>query len=115
MSNWRSIVVSVISVSVMALSAGVACSQNYPNKPIRLVTAEAGGNNDFGARVISQGLADAMGQPVIVDNRPNGIIPPDIVAKAPPNGYTLLVYNNGFWLGPLTQKSPYDPVRDFAP
>ena len=105
-----------VSVFAMAIFlAGTAIGQVFPSRPIRLVTAEAGGNNDFGARIIAQGISEPLGQPVIVDNRPNGVIPPDIVAKAPPTGHTLLVYNNGFWLGPLIQKSPYDPVADFLP
>jgi tripartite-type tricarboxylate transporter receptor subunit TctC len=79
------------------------------------VTSQAGGGNDVQARAIARGLTDALGQQVIVDNRPSGVIPGDIVAKANPNGYTLLLYNNALWTGPLMQKTPYDPVRDFAP
>lgn len=102
-------------VTALIVCVDAAHGQPYPSRPVRLVTSQAGGNNDFGARIIAQPVADSLGQPFIVDNRPNGIIPPGIVAKAAPDGYTLLVYNNGFWLGPLAQKSPYDPVKDFAP
>ena len=105
----------LVSIGFIGFGAGTACAQAYPNKPIRLVTAAAGGNNDGTARIIAQGVSGALGQPMIVDNRPNGVIPGEIVAKAAPDGYTLLVYNNGFWLGPLLLKSPYDPVRDFLP
>src|SRR6185295_5559665 len=93
----------------------LALGQNYPDKPIRIVTSEAGGGNDVQARIIARGLAGPLGQQVIVENRPSGVIPGDIVAKAQPNGYTLLLYNNTLWIGPLMQKTPYDPLRDFAP
>ena len=99
----------------MVLGAGVACGQNFPNKPIRIVTSEAGGGNDVQARLIAQGLTGALGEQVIVENRPSGIIPGDIVSKAQPNGYTLLLYNNALWTGPLIQATPYDAVKDFAP
>lgn len=92
-----------------------ASGQEYPNRPIRIVTSEAGGGNDFQARVIARGLSAALGQQVIVENRPSGVIPGEIVSKALPNGYTLLLYNNALWTGPLIQQTPYDPVKDLAP
>jgi tripartite-type tricarboxylate transporter receptor subunit TctC len=108
-------VVRVIAVCAMVLGAGVASGQNFPNKPIRIVTSEAGGGNDVQARLIAQGLTGALGEQVIVENRPSGIIPGDIVSKAQPNGYTLLLYNNALWTGPLIQSTPYDAVKDFSP
>lgn len=99
----------------MVFGAGVASGQNFPNKPIRIVTSEAGGGNDVQARLIAQGLTGALGEQVIVENRPSGIIPGDIVSKAQPNGYTLLLYNNALWTGPLIQSTPYDAVKDFSP
>jgi tripartite-type tricarboxylate transporter receptor subunit TctC len=95
------------------ISAAVA--QDFPNRPVRIVTSEAGGGNDIQARMIARGLSGALGQQVIVENRPSGVIPGEIVSRASPNGYTLLLYNNTLWTGPLMQKTPYDPVRDFAP
>jgi len=106
---------ALIAIGFIAFDPGMASAQAYPNKPIRLVTAAAGGNNDGTARIIAQGISGPLGQTLIVDNRPNGVIPGEIVSRAAPDGYTLLVYNNGFWLGPLLLKSPYDPVRDFLP
>ena len=106
---------ALISIGFIVFGAGMASGQPYPNKPIRIVTAAPGGNNDVSARIIAQGISGPLGQPMIVDNRPNGVIPGEIVSRAAPDGYTLLVYNNGFWLGPLLLKSPYDPVRDFLP
>jgi tripartite-type tricarboxylate transporter receptor subunit TctC len=107
--------VRVIAVCALLLGAGVASGQNFPNKPIRIVTSEAGGGNDVQARLIAQGLTGALGEQVIVENRPSGIIPGDIVSKAQPNGYTLLLYNNALWTGPLIQTTPYDAVKDFSP
>lgn len=108
-------VVWVFPVGIMLLDAGAVSGQNYPNKPIRIVTSEAGGGNDIQARLIAQGLTGALGEQVIVENRPSGIIPGEIVSKAQPNGYTLLLYNNTLWTGPLIQKTPYNAVKDFSP
>ena len=90
-------------------------AQDFPTRPVRIVTSEAGGGNDVQARVIARGLTGVLGQQVIVENRPSGVIPGEIVARATPNGYTLLLYNNTLWTGPLIQKAPYDPLRDLAP
>ena len=97
------------------VGASAASGQVFPNKPIRIVTSEAGGGNDLQARLIAQGLAGALGEQVVVENRPSGVIPGEIVSKATPNGYTLLLYNNTLWTGPLLQATPYDAVRDFSP
>lgn len=102
-------------VLVLLFFAGTACAQEYPYKPLRIVTSEAGGGNDIQARLIAQGLAAALGQQVVVENRPSGVVPGEVVSKALPNGYTLLLYNNALWTGPLMQKTPYDVVRDFMP
>ena len=105
---WTSLVCAV------ALAAGEGYGQDYPNKPIRIVVGGAGGGGDFVARVIAQGLPASLGQQVIVVNYPSGFIPGETAAKAPPDGYTLLSIASNLWLGPLMQKTPYDPVRDFA-
>jgi len=105
----------VLTPAIAWSGVSAAIAQDYPNKPLRIVTSEAGGGNDMQARLIAQGLTQALGQQVVVENRPSGIMPGDIVSKASPNGYTLLFYNNTLWIGPLIQKTPYDAVRDFAP
>jgi len=108
-------VACLFSVGALLSSSGIASAQNFPAKPIRVVTAEVGGGNDFAARVVAQGLG-GLGQAVVVDNRPSGVIPGSIVSKAPPDGYTLLAYGVSLWVAPLLQDDiPYDPVRDFAP
>jgi tripartite-type tricarboxylate transporter receptor subunit TctC len=103
------------SLAIMSAAAFAARAQDYPDKPLRIVTSEAGGGNDVQARLIAQGLTLALGQQVVVENRPSGVVPGDIVAKAAPNGYTLLLYNNTLWIGPLIHTTPYDVVRDLAP
>jgi tripartite-type tricarboxylate transporter receptor subunit TctC len=99
--------------AMLAYAAVTAAAQDYPMKSIRIVTSEAGGGNDLASRLIGQGLSAVLGQPVITDNR--GISGYDLVAKASADGYTLLLHGAPFWLAPLLQKMPYDPVRDFAP
>ncbi len=103
-----------------ALLAGQACGQAYPVKPIRLVVPQPpGGGNDTIARLISQKLSAALKQQFTVDNRAGagGLIGADIVAKAAPDGYTLLLANvAGMVIVPNIQKSmPYDALKDFAP
>ncbi len=104
---------------LLAVAAG-AYAQNYPTRPIRfIVPYVAGGAGDIFARTIGQKLTDATGQTVVVDNRPgaNGIIGTDLIAKALPDGYTIVMANSApFVLNPsLYSKLPYDPVKDFAP
>jgi tripartite-type tricarboxylate transporter receptor subunit TctC len=102
---------------VLAMGASAACAaETYPSRPIRLVTAEAGGGSDFVSRIIGQGLNANLGKPVVVDNRGGGVIAGDIVARSPADGYTLLYYGSTLWLLPQVRKNvPYDPIRDFAP
>ncbi len=98
--------------------AGAALGQAYPAKFVRIVTAEAGGGNDFAARVIAQELSKTLGQQVIVENRggAGGAIAAEFVAKSPPDAYTLLLYSSSIWVIPLLRdNTPYDPIRDFAP
>lgn len=93
-------------------------AQSYPHKPVRMLTAAPGGSADFLTRIIAQGLTSSFGQQVVVDNRGStgGIIAAQIVASAPPDGYTLLSYSNTIWVTPLLRKNvPYDPVKDLAP
>ena len=99
----------------MSLTIGCSWAQTYPAKTVRMVTGQAGGSPDFIARVMAQGVAGSLGQPMIVDNRATGIIPAEIVWKAPPDGYTLLVTSNSLWLLTLLQPAPFEPLNDFAP
>src|SRR5215510_12865776 len=103
---------SVIVLTALCASAGY--SQDYPTKPVRIVTGAPGGGSDFGSRLIAQGISGSLGQPVIVDNRA-GVIPNEVVAKAAPDGYTVLFTGQSMWVVPLLQASSWDPVKDFSP
>ncbi len=98
--------------STMALAC-TAAAQNYPNKPVRVLTAEVGGTADIVSRLIAPILSASLGQQVVVDNR--GALAPDIGARANADGYTITAFGNGLWITPLMQQVPYDPLRDFAP
>jgi tripartite-type tricarboxylate transporter receptor subunit TctC len=88
----------------------------FPSRTIRILVPGSGGGGDFAARLIAQGLAATFGQQLVVDNRPVGVIPADIVAKSPPDGYTWLLSASTMWLSPQLQPGvPYDPQRDFSP
>ena len=112
-----------VEVSARLLAAALLCAsaaaagQGYPARPVRIVTAAAGGGIDFAARIIAQGLTQSLAQQVIVDNRGgSAVIAADLVAKANPDGHTLLYYGSGAWLAPyMGGKVPYDPVTSFAP
>ena len=97
-----------------------AWAQNYPTKPVRLVVPfPAGGATDIFARTLSQKLGEKLGVAVVVENRPGagGTIGSDLVARAPADGYTLLLATSStHTIGPaLNPKMPYDAVRDFTP
>lgn len=104
------------SSCVLLLAAALAWGQAFPNKPIRLYTAEAGGGLDFGARVIATPLSAALGRQVVVSNHGAGSFAAEIVAKAPPDGYSVLAYGSNVWLSPfLRDDVPWDPIRSFSP
>ncbi len=90
---------------------------SYPTKPIRLVVPQApGGSNDIMARYVGGQLAERVGRQVVVDNRPGaeGTIGTEIVARASPDGYTLLMASAAFTMNPaVVRKLPYDPIKDF--
>jgi tripartite-type tricarboxylate transporter receptor subunit TctC len=116
----RKLVRNLISVLVVGLLSAPAMAQSYPTKPIRLIVAFApGGASDLLARMLAQRLSESFGQSVIVDNRPaaGGIIGSEVVARATPDGYTLLVGSAAaFAITPhLNVKLPYDTVKDFVP
>jgi tripartite-type tricarboxylate transporter receptor subunit TctC len=111
---------SAAVAAALALMAGVAHAQNYPARPVRMIVPfTPGGSTDLYARTLSPRLGDALGQQVVVDNRAGagGSLGADLAAKAPPDGYTIWIGQTAnLAIGPaLRKKSPYDPVRDFAP
>ena len=98
-----------------AVAAGAASAQDYPVRPIRFVTAAVGGGIDFTARLLAAGLTERLNQQVVVDNRGGTNVAPQTVAKAPPDGYTLLVHNNTVWIAPLLDNVPYDHRKELWP
>ncbi|AGW91104.1 MULTISPECIES: Bug family tripartite tricarboxylate transporter substrate binding protein [Cupriavidus] len=118
----RKAVAATLAVLGSAWLAPAALAQDgsYPSRPVTLVvSAAAGGTTDLAARMISEPLAKALGQPVVVDNKPggNGGIAAQLVARAKPDGYTLMLQYSGFHvITPLLVKNlSWDPVKDFAP
>src|SRR5688572_11689838 len=105
---------TIVITLAVALGSGAAFAQEqYPSKVIRLVAPAAGGNADIVARFVSQGLTASLGQQVIVDNR--GAIAPGVVAKAPPDGYMILVTGSPAWLLPVIKPGVGWDAKDLAP
>ncbi|HXF66720.1 MAG TPA: tripartite tricarboxylate transporter substrate binding protein [Burkholderiales bacterium] len=119
MGSVRSRIAAAALLAAPLALAAPAGAQGYPSRPVRVIVPQsAGGSTDFVARVIAERLDDAFRQPVIVDNRPGAgsINGTEIVAKAAPDGHTLLVVAASFTITPNIRKSlPYDALRDFTP
>ena len=119
-----SVVISLFALCAAALPDGVAAQtsasvQAWPVRPIRLIMPfPPGGATDANARALAKEMEGTLGQPLVVDNRggANGIIGCEIVAKAAPDGYTLMHISMAFAINPSTHKKlPFDPIRDFTP
>jgi tripartite-type tricarboxylate transporter receptor subunit TctC len=117
--------VSIVGACLGLLALGAPASAQedpvkYPTRPIRIVVGfTPGGGNDILARIVGQKLSESLGQPVVIDNRPGGgaIVATEYVAKAAPDGYTLLVGASGaMTINPAVYtKLPYNPTQDFVP
>lgn len=117
--SYRRIMQALIGLALLAAASGFALAQSYPAGPVRmLVPFPPGGGVDSAGRIVAQKLAESLGKPVVVENRPgaNGMIGSELAAKAPKDGYTLLVNGANFVTTPsLYSKVTYDPIKDFDP
>src|SRR5688572_21213749 len=108
-----------VTIGVAAIAGAAFGADNYPSRPVRLIVPNAaGGNADIVGRIVAEGLTTRMGVQFIVDNRPGAstIIGTELVVKAAPDGYTLLLAANTFAVNPsLVAKLPYDSLRDLVP
>jgi tripartite-type tricarboxylate transporter receptor subunit TctC len=107
-----------IAAVLLAAFAAAAFGQSYPNRAVRVIVPAGTGGPDIVARVVAAELQNQLGQPFVVENRPgaNGIVGMDLVAKAAPDGYTLMVYSPGLVVNKFMHKTlPYDAEKDFAP
>lgn len=100
---------------LLMLWHGIACSQDYPSaRALRILTSQPGSGSDLVARILVERLPEVFGQHAVVDNR--GILAPEVAAKAPPDGYTVLFYSTPLWVSPLLQAKPqWNVAKDFAP
>lgn len=119
MKRKAGLVLGAVLFAPVAGALAAESPQNYPARPIRIVVPQSpGGTTDLTARLIAPQLADRLGQSVVVDNRPGAgsLVGTELVAKATPDGYTLLIIASSFSINPsMYSKLPFDPVRDFAP
>jgi tripartite-type tricarboxylate transporter receptor subunit TctC len=116
---YRKSIAPLIALVIGALLSSTALAQAYPAKPIRMVIAfPPGGPTDIVSRIIAAKLSDQFAQQVVVENRPGagGNIGAELVAKSPPDGYTIFYNTSAIVIGPATySKVGYDPIKDFAP
>ena len=105
---------TTIAVAALLGFAAVAAHAQapYPSKIIRVVTSAPGSNNDWASRLVGEAISPTLGQRIIVENR--GGLAVDVVAKAPPDGYTLLFYGPAAWTQHLFRETSVDPLRDLA-
>ncbi|MDP3418893.1 tripartite tricarboxylate transporter substrate binding protein [Falsiroseomonas sp.] len=120
MTTRRNTLLTAASLAAAGFAAGPARAQSFPDRPVRLVVGyPPGGNVDFTARLLQPAMSQALGQQVMVDNRAGagGIVGTDLVAKARPDGYTMLLTGTApVSIFPVAMAHlPYDPLRDFAP
>jgi tripartite-type tricarboxylate transporter receptor subunit TctC len=110
---------ALLAALVIGIVQAAAAADKFPTRPIRVIVPQsAGGSTDFAARAVAQKMSEALGENVVVDNRPGAgsINGTETVARATPDGHTLLAVAASFTINPALHKSlPFDPVRDFAP
>lgn len=106
--------IAVLLALVATAGTNVHAQDKYPTRPVRIVTATPGGGNDFLARMIAPALGNALGQQIIVDNRPSRLVG-GIAARSTPDGYTVVVGGSTMQYTPLMEKMDYNAIADFTP
>ena len=102
----------LMALGMAVLTPSGACGQDFPSKPIRVMT----GAIDAQTRILGEGLSKLLGQQVIFESRPTGSLSAEVmVQRAAPDGYTLLLAGSSFWIGPLLKDMPYGATSEFAP
>ncbi len=119
MSFRTALLAAIVAISAVSTVQSTS-AQNYPAKPIHLIVPyPAGGGTDFFARLVGQKMSEFIGQPFVVENKPGAAtnLGADFVAKAPPDGYTMLLGDVATYAAnpSLYKKLPFDPAKDFAP
>ena len=108
------IIAVIVTACVTMFGGAEVIGQNFPVKPVRIVTGGIGTNSESVSRIVAHGMSDVLGQQVIVDSR-GGMISMEAVIKAAPDGYTLLLQGSGVWLLPLMRDNvPWEPLKDYA-
>lgn len=103
-------------ILVLMFLCAAAHAQNYPTRVVRIVTGGVGTGSDVAARLLAPVMSPSLGQQVVVENRASGVILIETVAKAAPDGHTVVMAGSTFWLTTFLQPSiPWDPLRDFVP
>src|SRR5450759_3628093 len=118
MKRGYRVLLMVLGVNLALAFAAAGAMAQYPNKPIRFILPFPGGATDFLGRVVGQRLAEALGQPVVIDNRPGagGNLGIEIAARSAPDGYSLVLFSPNLTITPgLYLKLKYHPVMYFAP
>ncbi len=114
----RAVRIQLVVGTLLFFASIAAAQQGYPNKPIRvIIPTSAGGSTDILARLIGQKLGESLGQQLIADNRAggNGTVGGEALAKAAPDGYTLMITSSSHIITPLLAPTPYDAIKDFSP
>src|SRR5262245_31924652 len=104
---------SIAAVALISLCGSVS-GQAYPTKPIRIITPEVGGGANLTTRLMAEGLAFSLGQPVVIENRPSVTIA-ELLVRSNADGYTAGVAGSPAWIPPLLKQGSWDPIRDLAP
>ncbi len=115
---WHRYCPLITGIAIATLNLTNVEAQSFPVKPLRIVTAEPGGGNDFAARLIAHGMTASIGKQVIVENRggASGAMAAQGVKNSSPDGYTLLLYSGSLWIAPLLKSDvPWNAFNDFAP